>query len=109
MDIKTIKEIVNSRMDEGYQRKAILSVIADDKKAIPYIMEILDNEREQKEKLILDSNVELSRALIVLNDENLKSNKKIIVNPKWVVEEIKKHYLKWSDIIKCNFNVDGLP
>lgn len=108
MNIKTIKEIVNSGMDEGNQRKAILSVIANDVKAIPYIMEILDNERKQKQELILDSNAELSRALIVLSDENLKSNKKIIANPKWVAEEIKKHFLKWSNIIKCNFNVDGL-
>jgi hypothetical protein len=34
-------------MDESYQRKAILSVIANDKKVIPYIMEILENERNQ--------------------------------------------------------------
>lgn len=109
MDIKSIKQIVMSNMPEAHQRNAILAIIANDKKAIPYIMEILDNEREKNNELILDSNAELSRALVVLEDENLKFSKKVIADPKWVVGEIKKHYLKWKDKIKCNFVVKGLP
>jgi hypothetical protein len=109
MDIKSIKQIVNSDLPNEYQEKAILSILADDKKVIPYIMEILESERKQKKELLLDTNAELSRALLVLNDENLKANKKVVAEPKWVVGEIKKHYLKWKDYIKCNFKVDGLP
>ena len=109
MDIKSIKQIVNSDLPNDYQEKAILSILADDKKVIPYIMEILENERKQNKELILDTNAELSRALLVLNDENLKTNKKVVAEPPWVVGEIKKHYLKWKDYIKCNFKVDGLP
>jgi hypothetical protein len=109
MDIKSIKQIVNSDLPSDYQEKAILSILADDEKVIPYIMEILGNERKQSKELILDSNAELSRALIVLNDDNLNPNKKIVAEPKWVVGEIKKHYLKWKDYVKCNFKVDGLP
>lgn len=109
MDIKSIKEIVNSNLPNDYQENAILSILANDKKVIPYIMEILENERKQNKELILDSNAELSRALIVLNDDNLKPNKKIVAEPKWVAGEIKKHYLKWKDYVKCNFKVDGLP
>ena len=108
MDTKQIKEILNSGMAKEFQIKSILSVIAKDKKAIPYIMEILENERSQSEELILDSNMELSRALVVLDDVNLKSNKKLIADPKWVVAQIKEHYLKWSNVIKCNFNIEGL-
>ena len=109
MDIKSIKQIVNSDLPTDYQEEAILSILADDKKVIPYIMEILENERKQSKELILDTNSELSRALLVLNDENLKSNKKVVADPKWVVGEIKKHYHKWQNHIKCNFKVDGLP
>ena len=109
MNIKSIKQIVNSDLPNDYQEKAILSILADDKKVIPYIMEILENERKQSKELILDTNYELSRSLLVLNDENLKTNKKVVADPKWVVGEIKKHYLKWKDYIKCNFKVDGLP
>ena len=109
MDIKSIKQIVNSDLPSDYQEKAILSILANDEKVIPYIMEILDNERKQSKELILDTNAELSRALLVLNDNNLKSSEKIVAEPKWVVDEIKKHYLKWKDYIKCNFKIDGLP
>ena len=109
MDIKSIKQIVNSDLPSDYQEEAILSILADDKKVIPYIMKILENERKQNKELILDTNAELSRALLVLNDTNLKSSKKMVADPKWVVGEIKKHYLKWKDYIKCNFKVDGLP
>jgi len=109
MDIKSIKQIVNSGLPDDYQEKAILSILADDKKVIPHIMEILDNERKQSKELILDTNAELSRALLVLNDENLRTNKKVVAEPKWVVGEIKKHYLKWEDYIKCNFKIEGLP
>jgi hypothetical protein len=42
----------------------------------------LKNERKQNKELILDTNAELSRALLVLNDENLKTNKKVIAEPK---------------------------
>jgi hypothetical protein len=109
MNIKQIKQIVNADLPEVQQRQAILTIIADDKNAIPYIMEILNHERTTTQELLLDSNHELSRALVVLNDENLKSNKKVVADPKWVVGEIKKHYLKWKDYIKCNFKIDGLP
>jgi len=109
MDIKKIKEIVNSSLPESYQEKAILSVLATDKKVIPYIMEILDYERETNSEIILDFNVELSRALVTLEDANVKSNKKAILDPKWVAGEVRKHYQKWQEFIRCGFLVDGLP
>lgn len=108
MNIEAIRAIVNSSLPESEKRRSILLIIADDKKAIPFIMEILDNERHQTKELLLDTNSELSRALVVLNDSNLKYTKKIIADPKWVVGEIKKHYIKWKDYISCTFKVDGL-
>ena len=107
MDIQKIKEIVNSSMIEEYKQKAILSVLAEDKKVIPYIMEILQYERDMNQEVILDFNVELSRALVALED--VKSNKKAKVDPKWVAEEVRKHYIKWQHFIKCIFLVEGLP
>jgi len=109
MDIKKIKEIVNLNISDEQKERYILSIIADDKKAIPTILTILNFEREKKEELILDTNSELSRALIVLKDDNLKYNEKIIADPKWVVGEIIKHYIKWKDYIKCNFKINELP
>ena len=111
MDIKSIKQIVNSNLPIDYQEKAILSIIANDKKVIPYIMEILENERKQNKELLLDTNMELSRALITLNanPSDAKGKKAMKEQTDFVVGEIKKHYLKWKDYIKCCFNVQGLP
>ena len=108
MNIKKIKEVINLDISDEQKEIYILSIIADDKKAIPTILNILNSEREKREELILDSNAELSRALIVLKDDNLKYNKKIIADPKWVSGEIIKHYQKWKDYVKCNFKVDGI-
>ena len=108
MNIKKIKEIVNLDISDEQKEIYILSIIADDKNAIPTILNILNSEREKREELILDANAELSRALIVLKDDNLKYNKKIIADPKWVSGEIIKHYQKWKDYVKCNFKVDGI-
>ncbi len=108
MNIKKIKEVVNLDISDEQKEIYILSIIADDKKAIPTILNILNSEREKREELILDANAELSRALIVLKDDNLKYNKKIIADPKWVSGEIIKHYQKWKDYVKCNFKVDGI-
>ena len=108
MNIKKIKEVVNLDISDEQKERYILSIIADDKKAIPTILNILNSEREKREELILDANAELSRALIVLKDDNLKYNKKIIADPKWVSGEIIKHYQKWKDYVKCNFKVDGI-
>ena len=108
MNIKKIKEVINLDISDEQKEIYILSIIADDKKAIPTILNILNSEREKREELILDSNAELSRALIVLKDDNLKYNKKIIADPKWVSGEIIKHYQKWKDYVRCNFKVDGI-
>ena len=108
MDIKSITEIVNSSGSNELKEKMIISVLSVDKKVIPIILEILQEERVKKDELILDSNAELSRALIVLKDNNLKSNKKIIADPKWVSGEIIKHYQKWKDFVGCNFKIKEL-
>jgi hypothetical protein len=109
MDIQKITTIVNSNeISNDIKSKFILEIIATDKNIIPSILNILEIERTKNNELILDQNAELSRALIVLKDENLKYNKKIISDPKWVVGEIIKHYKKWKDIIRCNFKIDEL-
>lgn len=108
MDLTSIKEIVNSELDDDIQERCIISIIAYDKKVIPTILEILEEERKSDKELLLDTNAELSRALVVLKDSNLKWNKKIISDPKWVVGEIIKHYQKWKHQISCNFNIKEL-
>lgn len=103
MDIEKIKQIVNTQLPDATKESLIISVIATDKNVIPNILSIIQIERENNKELILDCNMELSRALLTLE----KNNKKII-DPKWVTQEIKKFYKKWENTIKCNFKIDGL-
>lgn len=109
MDLNEIKNIIeNKNLSEQHKRSSIISIIAKDKNVIPTILEILKYEREENENLILDQNLELSRVLVLLEDKNLKFNKKVIVDPSFVIKKIKEHYIKWEKRIKCNFKIDGL-
>ena len=110
MKIDHIRQVVNSSLPEPVMRSVILSVIAEDKNAIPDILEILNSERKQNKELLLETNAELSRALLTLIDPNLgKKKPKPYIELAFVVNEIKKHYIKWKDKIKCNFKIEGLP
>lgn len=108
MNLSKIKIVVNSEEPDEIKERLIIQLIAEDEKVIPLVMKILQAEREEKKELISDSNAELSRALIVLDDDKLSYSKGVIAEPKWVVGEIKKHYIKYKHLIRCNFKVDGL-
>lgn len=81
MNLQLIKEIINS---------------------------FLKNKKNFNKKLLLNTNKELSRTLVCLNDDNIKVNKKAILNPKGVVSKIKKHYTKYKNYIFCNFKINDL-
>jgi hypothetical protein len=108
MNLEKIKEILAKNDSADYTRHQILKVIADDKQAIPYLLEILAAEREEKDELILDSNAELSRALVTIDDKHANT-KKQVVDSGWVVQQIKIHYLKWQHRIHCCFKFQDLP
>ena len=108
MNIQKIKDIINTNIPDELKEIYILNVISEDPNVIPTILNILEEERSRNNELILDSNTELSRALVVLKDKNLKYNKKIIADPKWVVDQIILHYKKWQEQIKCGFKMEGL-
>lgn len=111
MDLKSIKEIVCSDVPEYAQERLILSVLAQDKKVIPYIMEILKNERDESSELLLDTNSELGRALatLITCHNSLRKNKMDVSSQvDFVINEIKKHYKKWKGSIGCCIKVDGV-
>jgi len=97
--INKIKEIVNENfLDDVTKKRLIFNVISEDKDAIPNILSILDNERQDNKTLLIDTNEKLSIAFVCLQDKRKDTN--------WLIDEIKSHYKKWSHKIICNFNVD---
>ena len=108
MNLEKIKSIVNSAYPETLKEQLIIKLLSEDKKSIPTMLQILQVEREENDKLIMDSNAELSRALVTIDDKNV-GQKGAIVDKFFVIEEIKKHYLKWQDKIRCCFKFKDLP
>lgn len=102
MKIDLIKSIVNSNMPIEYQKQSICSIIGNDDDSIGIIFEIIKERTRQDKELIIDTNLELSRALVYV--DNPKSIKRDFVKG-----EIHKHYLKWKDTIKCCFKFKELP
>jgi len=101
MNIELIKTIVNSQLTAEEQEELILSVLADDEKVIPYILKILNKEREKQRNLILDMNLELNKSLFVLNRcIKEKKNKDLIEQIEFIINSIKEHYSKWKNYIK---------
>jgi len=111
----TITDVVNgaSQFKTGFIDKKefdniIMEYVSNDENVIPNVLQILNFERKRKEELLKDTSFELSRALVAFEfyEKNTPTNLK---QKKWIVSEIKKHFLKWKEYIRCNFNVTDLP
>lgn len=94
MNIENIRKIVCSSLDEKSMRYYLIAEIARDKNAILDVMDMLNSERENNKELILDMNLELSRA-----DVHLRDKKLLKINQKFIEGEIDKFYNKYDGII----------
>jgi hypothetical protein len=94
-------------IDKSYFNDIILEYVSNDENALPNILKILEFERKNKKELLQDTNMELSRALVAFEmyEKNTPTNLK---QKRWIVGEIKKHYIKWKNFIGCCFKVVGL-
>ena len=110
MNLEKIKKIVNS--GNSNWDKLLIVELSKDPNVIPIIMNLLAAERSTNEKLLMDTNAELSRALVTILDENYgktEGKQKAYIDRIWVAAQIKDHYLKWKEFIKCCFKIEGLP
>lgn len=100
MNLKAIKDIINEQtISEETKAQMILSVISEDKNAIPYILTILTNERNTNRLIISDLNLEVSRYHI-----HTQSAKLLKINKEFLNEQTKTLYEKWKDFIQPLFN-----
>ncbi len=101
MNVELIAQIVNDRNNsEEEKRSLIIGVLARDKNAMPDILELLAEERKNKNELILGFNLELSRANVYIEEKpESKDESKQGFNKAFVTSEIKKFYTKYKDFI----------
>lgn len=105
MDLKQLKEITNSEVPDNIKEQLIISLLAIDENVIPSILNILKQERINKNELIIDMNLELSRAhcYIDMRPESKDENKERF-NKNFVVDEIAKFYFKYKGMVSHCFN-----
>lgn len=99
MDINKIRTIVNtsdSVISDVNKRGFIIQAIADDPKAIPDILEILNKERSLKRELISEMNALLSKSDAALDKKSLNKEK-------FIQKEVQEFYTKWSDFVRHNW------
>ncbi len=112
MNIAKIREIVNDdSLLEPIKRMRIISCIAEDKNAIPTVLSILAAERESKDELITDMNLELSRAdealqnpLAFASDKSAKDYIKFQQAKEFILNNITGFYIKYKGKITHCFN-----
>lgn len=105
MNIEEIKSIVNSSGSDSIKRALLIQSLANSNDAIPLILEVLNTEREIKKGLILDMNLELSRAHIYIDERpEVKSEEKQRFNKSFINDEIAKFYLKYRGKISHCFS-----
>lgn len=113
MDLKKIEEVINSQLSEDVKRRAIIQILANDKNAIPMIMEILAEERAIKNDLIDDFNLNLSRCHSFIEDLNpkmidKKENQTLTfgkqVTKEFVLDKISEFYINYKGKVTHCFN-----
>lgn len=96
MTYKELTEILQEQ-SEDIGIHYMCKFLANKSEAIPIILKILENERELKKELLLDTNVELGRLYV------MSSNKEMDLE--YALSCVRKYYYKWKDYISCCFNI----
>lgn len=109
MDLVKIKEIVNNdELPNFIKEHRLLTVLSNNDDIIPIILKILEFQRKEQRELLIDTNLELSRAFVLIDNTKVQSLNIIVPEPSFIVSEIRKHYKKWQHKIRCCFNITGL-
>lgn len=111
MNIDKIKTIVNDPLLSDMEKESkIISVISQDDNAIPTLLAILSAERNFKKQLLLDMNLELSRADVHIQNPTLaardakKDEQKLAQAREFVLNHITAFYVKYKGHISHCFN-----
>lgn len=89
MNLKAISDYLSLPVPDTVKRKLVLKEIASDKDAIPYILEILNLEREKNKRVLLDCNALLSKTDLAIRD---KSAMKRLTEDNFIQKEIDDFY-----------------
>lgn len=92
MNLKEIKDIVNSDIPETQKRLQIIKILADDPNSLMMVIQTIHLERLMKNDIISELNLHLSKADCILDNPNLHPDTNML-------KEISDFYIKYSDFI----------
>lgn len=95
MNLKNIQNALSAPLSDDIKERLILIEISKDKNAIPKILEMLDNEREETSELVDDLNLEVSRLDMMFKEPKLGGNTKLERN-NFRESNVNNLYQKWS-------------
>ncbi len=113
MDIKKITEVITDPdITEEMKEGRILNILAMDKNAIPDLLKILAREREQKQEVITEMNLELSRSHVFIecvNPAALPKKEKLTslgpqVTQTWILDQIAAFYIRNKGRVRYLYN-----
>ncbi len=112
MDFKKLEQALNAPVEDAIKRKRVIAVLAEDKNAIPDLLDLLAQERQNNKDLITDMNSELSRAHIFIDELNpaLLGKKEKLTNlgeqvtKPFIMDEIAKFYIKYKGMVTHCYN-----
>lgn len=106
MKIDRVKEIVNNGvLTDDVKRSMILRVIAKDQNAIPDLLKILSFEREEMKEVLIEINLNLSRAHCYIDSRpETRKEAKDAFSKGFILDEISKFYIKYKGVVTHCFN-----
>ncbi len=102
--VEKLYEAKVSGMTDNGLDDLIFDYLSANEKIVPALIAILGHERDKNRALLLDTNLELSMALVTLDSFSSDQEQRTST-----IQRIKAHYHKVSDRIKCCFRVNGIP
>jgi len=104
MDIELFKKIIDSDLPQDLKEKHIIIILSKDKNVIPEMLKILGAERDLSEELIVNMNLELSRAQVYISERpEPKDEAKLSFNKNFIVHAINQFYIKYSSYVNHCF------
>lgn len=74
MNLKKIREILDSPANEDQQKSLIIQELSKDENLIPTLLLILESERKQKSQLVENMNLLLSKAEVGLKEPEINKD-----------------------------------
>lgn len=105
MNLKQLKEIINSPIPSNVMESLIIASLAKDKNVMKDILALIEEERNTNNELISEFNLQLSRAHIHIDCRpESKSESKESANKSFIMDEIAKFYIKYKGVVTHLYN-----